>query len=54
MSYIVDGGTNNRPRFASIEEANNFANDVMRRTGIVLGVYESKKPATHTYVQSQN
>ena len=44
-SYMVDGGTHKRPRFATLDEANRCANDYLRRTGVVLGVYEVNKPA---------
>ena len=49
MSYMVDGGTRRRPRFETVEEASHFASDYLARTGIVLGVFEDKRPANAKY-----
>ena len=49
MSYLVDGGTHNRPRFATLEEASRCASDYLKKTGIVLGVFEDKRPANSRY-----
>ena len=49
MSYMVDGGTGNRPRFETLSEANRFANEIMRKTGLVLAVTESDKPANRIF-----
>lgn len=51
MSFMVDGGTNNRPRFETLPEASAVANEVLAKTGIVLGVFEDKRPADSTYVR---
>ena len=47
MSYMVDGGTHKRPRYETLEEASKVANEYLEKTGIVLGVFEDKRPATH-------
>lgn len=49
MSYMVDGGTRKRPRFPTLEQANAFANQVLRDTGFVLGVYEDPRPANSVF-----
>ena len=48
MSYMVDGGTNNRPRFETLDEARFVANETLRKSGIVLGVFEDPRPANRT------
>lgn len=47
MSYLLDAGTSCRPRFETLEEANKVANEVLKETGYVLGVFEDKRPATY-------
>ncbi len=47
MGYMVDGGTNNRPIFATLEEASAIANLVARETGDILCVTEINREATH-------
>ncbi len=47
MSYLVDGGTYKRPRFETLDEASEYASSVLKNTGIVLGVFEDARPATH-------
>lgn len=50
MSFMVDGGTNNRPRFETLPEASAVANDVFKRTGVVLGVFKDERPADSIYI----
>ncbi len=47
MGYMVDGGTNNRPIFATLEEASSIANLVARETGDILCVTKVNREATH-------
>lgn len=49
MSFLVDGGTYRRPRFATLEEARACANKHLVKTGEVLGVYEDSRPANATF-----
>lgn len=49
MAYMVDGGKGNRPIYTTLNEANACANEVMRRTGLVLAVLETNKEATHIW-----
>ena len=49
MSYMVDGGTRRRPRFETLNEASRYASNYLAKTGIVLGVFEDKRPANAKY-----
>ena len=44
---MVDGGTNNRPIFATLEEASYLANLVAKETGDILCVTKVNCEATH-------
>lgn len=49
MSFMVDGGMRKRPRFNTLEEACAIANEAARTTGIILGVFDDKRPANAEY-----
>ncbi len=44
MSFMVDMG-NRRPRFKTLEEASEFANRYLKKTGVILCITEDKRPA---------
>lgn len=48
MNYKVHDSKRGKV-FATLEEANGYANDVARKTGYVLLVTETKAKVTHTY-----
>lgn len=52
MAYMVDGGRGNRPVFEELDEANKFANYVMKETGLVLAVTETSKIPTYTWCKT--
>ena len=49
MNYHVDDHTKRGKVFETLEEANAYANEIMRKTGIVYMVHETEKEVTHTY-----
>ena len=49
MSFMVDGGVYRRPRYETVEEASKCASDYLKKTGIVLGVFEDSRPANAKY-----
>ncbi|USM11466.1 hypothetical protein vBCbaSRXM_21 [Citromicrobium phage vB_CbaS-RXM] len=48
MSYAVHS-RRRPPRFATLPEARKAANDHHARTGVIVAITESKRPATHTF-----
>lgn len=47
-NYLVEYGRR-RFIFATLEEANGFCNEVMRKTGYVLAVTNTDRSVTHTW-----
>ena len=54
MSYMVDVGKGKKMYFATFAEANGFANEVLQKTRIILGIFESKHKVTHEWKGENN
>jgi hypothetical protein len=49
MNYLVHDYTKRGKVFATIEEANAYANEMLKRSGYVFAVTETKRNVTHVY-----
>ena len=49
MNYLVHDYTKRGKVFATLEEANGYANTAMQFSGVVWAVTETKRKVTHQY-----
>lgn len=54
MNYLVHDHTKRGKVFATLEEANGYANTAMKYTGVVWLITETKRKVTHQYSAKHN